>query len=69
MLTSPDGCVRLLAERNLQHEMTLTRKKFKPAVSACDTMADDPSRSRKALSSAAKRIVKEEDDHKRLTIN
>ena len=47
--------------------MTLTRKKFKPAVSVHDTMSDDPSRSRKALSSAAKKKVKEEDDYERLT--
>ena len=47
--------------------MTLTRKKFKPAVSVRDTMSDDPSRSRKALSSAAKKKVKEEDDYERLT--
>ena len=47
--------------------MTLTRKKFKPAVSVCNITADDPSLSRKALSSAAKRKVKEEDDYERLT--
>ena len=64
-------CVRLLAERNLQHEMKLTRRK--PAVSACDTTAYDPSHLRKTLSSAAKRQVREEvnyrkeDNHERLT--
>ena len=47
--------------------MTLTSKKFKPAVSVCNITADDPSLSRKALSSAAKRKVKEEDDYERLT--
>ena len=67
LLTSPDGCVRLMAERNLQHELMLTWKKFKPAVCIRDAMADDPSQSRKALSSAAKWKVKEEDDYNRLT--
>ena len=50
-----------VAERNLEHEKTLIRKKFKPPVSVQDTMADDPSRSRKPLSSATKRKVKEEE--------
>ena len=74
LLTSgPDVCVRLPAERNLQHEMKLTRKKVKPAASVCDTTADDHSHSRKTLSSAAKRQVGEEvsyrkeDNHERLT--
>ena len=49
LLMSPDGGVRLLAERNLQHEHSLTRKIFKPAVAVLDTMAEDPSRSREAL--------------------
>ena len=62
LLTSADGCVRLMAERNCQHELTLSRKKFKPAVFILNTMADDPAQSGKALSSAAKRRVREEDD-------
>jgi len=44
----------------------LSRKKFKPAVFVRNTMADDPSQSGKALSSAAKRKVREEDDNNRL---
>jgi len=54
---SPDGSVRLLAERNLQHELSLTRKGFKPAVTVHDAMVEDPSRSRKAPSAAVKRRV------------
>ena len=50
-----------VAERNLEHEKTLIRKKFKPPVSVQDTMADDPSCSRKPLSSATKGKVKEEE--------
>jgi len=34
--------VRLLAERNLQHEHSLTRKRFKPAATVCDAMVEDP---------------------------
>jgi len=55
LLTSPEGCVRLKAERNRQHELTLSRKTFKPAVFILNTMADDPTQSGKALSPAAKR--------------
>jgi len=36
-----DDSVRLLAERNLQHELSLTRKGFKPAVTVCDAMVED----------------------------
>ena len=64
LLTFPNGC---LADRNLLHEITLTRKKFKSAVSVYDTMADDPSRLRKELSSAVNRKVKKEDDYEKLT--
>lgn len=32
----------LTAKRNVQHKMTVTTKKFKPAFSVCDTMADHP---------------------------
>ena len=67
LLTSPEGYVRLMAERNRQHELTLSRKKFKPAVFILNTMADDPAQSGKALSPAAKRKVREEKDSNRLT--
>ena len=64
---SPDGSVRLLAERNLQHELSMTRKKFKPAVTVRKAMVEDPSRSRRVLSAAVKRKVWEEDDMERLS--
>ena len=67
LLVSLDGCVRHLAERNLQNELSLTRKKFKPAVTVRDVMVEDPSRSRKSLSAAVKRVVQEEDDNDRLS--
>ena len=63
---SPDGSVRLLVERNLQHELSMMRKKFKPAVIVHNVMEEDPSRSRKTLSAAVKRKVQEEDDTERL---
>ena len=44
----------------------MMRKKFKPAVTVRNVMVEDPSRSRKALSAAAKRMVQEEDDTERL---
>ena len=66
LLTSPEGCVRLKAEKNRQHELTLSRKMFKPAVFILNTMADDPAQSGKALTSAAKKRVREEDDNNRL---
>jgi len=64
---SPDGSVRVLAERNLQHELNLTRKGFKPAVIVRDAVVEDPSRSRKALSAAVKRRVQEKDSTERLS--
>ena len=67
LLMSPDGSVRLLAERNLQHELNLTRKSFKPAVTVRDTMVEDPSRSRKTLSAAVKRRIQEKDSNDRLS--
>ena len=65
---SPDGSVRLLAERNLQHELSLTRKIFKPAVTVHDTMVEDASQSRKGLSAAVKRRVQEKDSTDRQAI-
>lgn len=64
---SPDGSVRLLVERNVQHKLSMMRKKFKPAVTVCNAMVEDPSRSRKALSAAVRRKVQEEDDAERLS--
>ena len=56
LLMSPDGSVRLLAERNLQHELNLR-----------DTMVEEPSRSRKTLSAAVKRRIQEKDSNDRLS--
>ena len=66
LLTSPDPCVRHIAEKQLQAETCLTRKKFKPAVVVRDAMVEDPGTSRKALLSAAKGRVNESDNVARL---
>ena len=61
LLTSADPCVRRIAEKAFQSEITAQRKKFRPAIVVRDTMQEDPSRSRKALLTAAKRRVSSED--------
>ena len=66
LLTSPDPCVRHIAEKQLQAETCRTRKKFKPAVVVRDAMVEDPGASRKALLSAAKGRVNESDNVARL---
>ena len=65
-LTSPDPCVRHIAEKQLQAEALQTRKKFKPAVVVRDAMVEDPDTSRKALLSAAKGRVNNSDNVARL---
>ena len=58
--------MRHIAEKQLQAETCLTRKKFKPAVVVRDAMVEDPGTSRKALLSAAKGRVNESDNVARL---
>ena len=65
LLTSPDPCVRHLAEKNLHHELGLSRKKFWASVIVRDVLALDPGRTRKSLSTVAKRITQEVDDSRR----
>ena len=67
LLTSSDPCVRRIAEKGLQSEELVQRKKFRPAITVRNTMQQDPSLSRKALRVAAKRSVTKEDDHARLS--
>ena len=54
-----------LAEKNLQHELGLSRKKFRASVVMRDVLALDPGRTRKSLSTVAKRITQEMDDSRR----
>ena len=59
-LTSRDCSVRYLAGRNLQREVSLPRKKFRPSTVARDTLAEYPERNRMSLAKAAKAIVADE---------
>lgn len=61
LLTSSDPCVRRVAEDGLRVEESLKRAKFRPAVVVRDVMKDDPSVSRKALTTAAKIKVTEDE--------
>ena len=54
--------MRRIAEDNLRDESSAQRKRFKPAVMVRDAMREDPSRSRKALRVAVKRMCTEEDE-------
>ena len=66
LLTSQDSCVRFLAERGLKHELSLARRKFRPAVEARKALKIDPGGSRKALTKSAKALVSEEVNTSRL---
>ena len=54
LLTSGDSCVRHLAEKGLKRELTLTRKKFRPATIVRDTLVANPDHNCKSLSKAAR---------------
>ena len=69
LLTSPDPCVRLLAEKALQKDLTRTRSKFSPRVVVRELMVANPDFTRKSLSKGAKVLVEEEsleEQHDRL---
>ena len=66
LLTSQDSCVRFLAERGLKNELSLVRKKFRPAVEAREALKISPGCSRKALTKSAKALVSEEVNSSRL---
>ena len=60
LLTSRDGCVRFLADRNLRREESLSRKSFRPATLAREVLEVRPDGERKALTKAAKTLVAED---------
>ena len=66
LLTSQDSCVRFLAERGLKKELSLVRKKFRPAMEAREAWKISPGCSRKALTMSAKALVSEEVNSSRL---
>ena len=59
-LTSMDGCVRFLADRNLRQEITSKRRVFQPASLAREVLEARPGGGKKALAKAAKALVAEE---------
>ena len=60
LLTSSDHCVRHIAERSLQRDLTLKRGKFTPSVVVREVMIGNLDFTRKSLSNGAKVVVQEE---------
>ena len=60
LLTSLDPCVRHIAEKTLQRDLTRVLAKFKPIVVVRDVMAANPDFTRKSLPKGAKVLVEEE---------
>ena len=60
LLTSSDLCVRLMAEKGLQHSLALQCSKFRPSVVVREVMMSDPNFSRRSISRGAKLMVREE---------
>ena len=65
LLTSRDPGVRHMAEKNLQKDLALSRPKFRASEVVRDVMVTDPGMPRKRLSTAAKKIV-QDDDHQQM---
>ena len=63
LLPSQNSCVRFLAERGLKKELSLVRKRFRPALEAWNI---SPGCSRKVLTMSAKALVTEEVNTSRL---
>ena len=60
LLVSHDPCVRFLADRDLQRELHLSCKKFRPAEVAREALTISPGGSRKTLVKMAKGMVKDD---------
>ena len=58
LLTSADACVRHFAERDLKHDLSLSRCKFRASVAVHDVMVMDPDFSRKSLTTTVKGYVR-----------
>ena len=58
LLMSHDPCVQYLAEKDLQHDLTLSRKKFKTSVVVRDALAEDPRRQKSKKGSCRKTCPK-----------
>ena len=61
LLTSQDSCVRFLADcsLSLKRELSLVRKKFRPATEAREALTMSPGGSTKSLVNLAKAVVTE----------
>ena len=62
LLTSPDPCVRCIAEDALKKDLTLTRPSFRASREVREVMSHNPDISKKSLRAATKAAVTEEDE-------
>ena len=62
LLTSQDSCVRHMAEKGLQKDLSLSRSKFTASKVVREVMMVDPNATRRKLMTAAKTLV-QDDDH------
>ena len=62
LLTSPDSCVRLMAENASRRALSTSRPKFKPSQEVRDVMIHNPDFTRKSLTRAAKSLIRVGDD-------
>lgn len=60
LLTSPDHCVRQIAERSLQKDLTLKCVKFRVSVVVREVMVANPNFTKRSLCKRAKAVVHEE---------
>ena len=67
LLTSPDPCVRLMAENSSRKGLTTSRPKFKANQEVRGVMIQNPDFTRKSLNKAAKLLVSEGDEDQYLT--
>ena len=67
LLTSPDPCVRLMAENSSWKGITTSRPKFKASREVREVMIQNPDFTRKSLNKAAKLLVSEGDEDQHLT--
>ena len=60
LLVSQDSCVQFLADCGLKRELSLARKKFRPAKQAREALVTNPGENSKSLIKTAKAAVSEE---------
>ena len=61
LVTSQDSCVRLMAEKMMIREATLSRRKFRPGDVITEVMQSNPNFTRKSLTKVVKALMHEED--------